>query len=142
MDIFVNILLWLHFVFLAMGVGGGIALGFVGPRLISASADRIEEMWTFERFFGRIGTAGLVGLLITGPLMLWLKFGGPAGLSWWFSAKMVLVALAVIGVGLHQWAGGRFHRGDKSAVPLMFMAGRLAGASMVLAMLCAVFTFN
>ena len=142
MDILVNILLWLHFMGLALGIGGGIALAFVGPRLIAATAGERDLLWTFEKFFGRVGGGGLIVLLITGPLMVWLKFGGTAGFTWWFSVKMVLVALAVIGVGTHQWAGARFHRGDASAVPLLFIGGRVAGASMVLAMLCAVFAFN
>ena len=142
MGVFVNILLWLHLLGLAMGVGGGIALAFTGPKLIAAPPDQLDLMWAFEGFFSRIGSAGLAVLLITGPLMVWLKFGGPSGFTWWFWAKMVLVVAAVVGVGLHQWAGARFHRGDKSAVPMMFIGGRVAGASMVLAMLCAVFAFN
>jgi hypothetical protein len=71
-----------------------------------------------------------------------LKFGGPGGLSHWFWVKMGLVGIAVIAVGLHEWAGARFKHGDQGAVPLMFIAGRSAGLAIVLAMLCAVFTFN
>jgi hypothetical protein len=142
MDILVNILLWLHFGGLAMGMGGGMALGFVGPRLVAAQGQMLEQMWTFETFFGRIGTAGLGILVITGPLMLWLKFGGPEGLAWWFWAKMVFVLIALIGVVTHQWAGSRFRGGDRGAIPVMFMSGRAAGAAMALAALCAVFAFN
>ena len=142
MDIFTNLLFWLHFIGLAMGLGGGIALGFVGPKLIEAKGPMLEEMWGFERFFGRVGSAGLILLIITGPLMLWLKFGGPEGLTWWFLAKMAFVVIALCGVAIHQWAGSRFHRGDRSAIPLMFTSGRIAGASMAIAILCAVFTFN
>jgi hypothetical protein len=74
--------------------------------------------------------------------MLWLRFGGPSALTWWFWAKMLFVMIALIGVGVHQWAGARFHRGDRSAIPIMFASGRAAGASMALAILCAVFRFN
>ena len=142
MDIILNLLLWVHLLGLVMGLGGGIALGFVGPRLIASTEPMREEMWTFEKFFGRVGSAGLALLLITGPLMLWLKFGGPEGLSWWFWLKMAFVAIALVGVGLHQWAAARFHRGDLSAIPLMFASGRTAGAAMALTVLWAVFTFN
>jgi hypothetical protein len=76
------------------------------------------------------------------PLVLWLKFGGPGGLTWWFWAKMALVVVALIGVGLHEWAGRRFRKGDESVVPLMFIGGRAAGIGILLAMLCAVFTFK
>jgi hypothetical protein len=137
-----NILLWLHFVGIGMGVGGGIALSRVGPRLVVACAEQRELLWSFETFFSRIGAGGLLILLITGPLLLWLKFGGPSGLTWWFWAKMALVVVALIGVGLHEWAGRRFRNGDKSVVPLMFTGGRAAGIGILLAMLCAVFTFN
>ena len=137
-----NILLWLHFIGIGMGVGGGIALSQVGPRLVDGPIDQRELLWSLETFFARIGAGGLVILLITGPLILWLKFGGPSGLSWWFWAKMALVVLALTGVSMHEWAGRRFRKGDESFIPLMFISGRTAGVGILLAMLCAVFTFN
>jgi hypothetical protein len=123
-------------------MGGGIALSQVGPRLISAAENERELLWALETFFSRIGAAGLAVLLVSGPLMLWLKFGGPGGLSRWFWAKMVVVAVALIGVLLHECAARRFRRGELSAVPMMYFGGRMAGIGIVLAMLCATFTFN
>jgi hypothetical protein len=112
-NVLISILLWLHFIGIGMGMGGGVALSQVGPRLIVAPADQRELLWSFEKFFSRIGAAGLVILLITGPSILWLKFGGPRGLTWWFSAKMVFVVVAIIGVGLHEWAACGFARATK-----------------------------
>jgi len=140
--VFTTLLLWLHFIGVGMGMGGGIALSQVGPRLIAAPESERKLLWSLERFFSRIGAGGLAILLISGPLMLWLKFGGPSGLSWWFWAKMALVAVALIGVILHEWAAHRFRRGVVNAVPLMYLGGRMAGVGIVLAMLCAAFTFN
>jgi len=137
-----NILLWLHFIGIGMAVGGGIALSQVGPRLVAAPAEQRELLWSLEVFFSRIGAGGLVILLISGPLILWQKFGGPSGLAWWFWAKMALVLVALVGVCLHEWAGRRFRKGAESAVRWMFIGGRAAGIGIVLAMLCAVFTFN
>lgn len=95
-----TLLSWLHFIGVGMGMGGGIALSQVGPRLIFAPANERKLLWALESFFSRIGAGGLAILLISGPLMLWLKFGGASGLSWWFWAKMSLVAVALIGVML------------------------------------------
>jgi putative membrane protein len=142
MHILTNALLWLHFIGIGLAVGGGVALSQVGPKLVAAPANARTELWAFEAFFGRLGAAGIAILVTTGPLMLWLKFGGAAGLSSWFWVKMTLVAIAVIGAGLHEWAGARFKRGDQSSVPLMFAGGRLAGAAILMAMLSAVVTFN
>jgi len=138
----INILLWLHFIGVGMGMGGGIALSQVGPRLVVAPIDQRELLWSLEAVFSRVGASGLAILLVTGPLMLWLKFGGPGGLNWWFSAKMFLVGVALVGVILHEWAGRRFRNGDESAVGLMFIGGRAAGIGIVMAMLCAAFTFG
>jgi len=74
--------------------------------------------------------------------MLWLKFGGPGGLPWWFTAKMAFVCAAVVGIGVHEWAERRFRGGDVGAVRLMFIGGRTAGIAIVLAVLCAAFTFG
>ncbi|MDB5436022.1 MAG: hypothetical protein JWR47_2279 [Phenylobacterium sp.] len=142
MHIFTNLLLWLHFIGVGLAVGGGIALSQTGPKLVAAPLDQRTELWSFETFFSRLGAAGILILLVTGPLMVWLKFGGPGGFTRWFWVKMAFVTLAVIAVGLHEWAGARFKRGDQAAIPLMFIGGRLAGAAILLAMLSAVFTFN
>jgi len=74
--------------------------------------------------------------------MLWLKFGGASGLAWWFTAKMAFVCAAVLGVAVHEWAGRRFRAGDVTAVRWMFIGGRTAGVGIVLAVLCAAFTFG
>jgi uncharacterized membrane protein len=116
-----NLLVWLHFIGIGMGMGGGIALSKVGPRLIEAPPEGRALLWQLEIFFSRIGAAGLSG---------------------WFVAKMLCVLVALVGVVLHEWAGRRFRRGDAKAVPLMFIGGRMAGIGIVLAMLCAAMTFG
>ena len=142
MAVISNILLWLHFVGVAMALGGGIALGVTGPQFMAEVNNHPDLMWATERVLSRVGTIGLVVLLVTGPLMVWLRFDGTTGFRWWFWLKMVLVAVAVVGVGLHQWGGRRLRGGDKSALRMMLIGGRAAGISMVLVVLCAVFAFN
>ena len=141
MDIIVNLLFWLHFIGLGMGVGGGIALGLTGPRLKTATGIELELVWTMEAAFSKVASIGVVILLVTGPMMVWLRFGGFAGFSLWFGLKMGFVSLAVIGAATHEWAGRR-HRAGRGSYPLMEISGRLAGGSMIAAILCAVFAFN
>jgi putative membrane protein len=140
--VLIHFLLWLHFIGLAMGLGSGIALSQVGPRLVAAPPDQRELLWTFETTFARIGATGLAVLLVTGPALLVLKFGGAEGLGDWFQAKMLFVATLVIGVGLHHWAAARYRKGDDAKAKLMLIGGRIAGASAVLAVLCAAVTFG
>jgi hypothetical protein len=137
-----DILLWLHLLGLAMGVGLGFAMSQVGPRLLAAGPTERARLWPLHKFLGRVITVGLILLLITGPLMLWLKFGGAAGLGWPFSVKMFFVAATLVFVVLGRWAAVRLERGDEAAAKLMSVSGPLTGISALLAMLFAVITFN
>lgn len=142
MTVLNDILLWLDLLGLAMGVGVGIAMSQVGPGLIAAHPNERGRLWPLQKFLTRAIATGLIVLLITGPLMLWLKFGGTADLGWPFSVKMFFVASTFVFFGLGRWAGARLERGDESAAKLMSISGPLTGISAVLAMLFAVIAFN
>jgi hypothetical protein len=137
-----DILLWLHLMGVAMGVGVGIAVGQIAPRVMAAPRGQRGELWPIEKALGRVIAAGLTLLIVTGPLMLWLKFGGAIGLGWSFWLKMVFVALTVVCVRLTQWANARFDRGDESTAKLISISGPLSGISAILAMVFAVVTFS
>jgi len=138
----INSLIFIHFAGLVMGFAGGISMSRVGPMLVAATGERREALWPLANTLTRIALLGLVILLVTGPLVLWLKFHGPAGLSTWFMAKMGFVAAGVVSIGVTEWAKARFRRGDESVAGLMNAAGGATGLLLTLAMLCAVFAFN
>jgi hypothetical protein len=142
MAVFVSILLWLHIVALTMGAGGGIGMSQVGPRLVAAAPDQREGLWPLATVFARIAGAGLVLLLVTGPLLLWLKFGGMSGLNPWFKLKLALVLVAVVTVGLSEWGLARLRRGDEGGGRLMTITGPLTMLTVLTAVLAAVFAFN
>jgi hypothetical protein len=142
MPVIVNLLFWLHLMALAMGIGGGIAMSQVGPRLIAASPDARAAWWPLATFYSRIAGAGLVLLLITGPLMLWLKYGGMEGLNDWFKLKMALVAVIVVTIGLTMWGAARLKRGDEGGGKLMKVTGPLTTLTAAAIALAAVFTFH
>ena len=90
----------------------------------------------------RLGRVSFGLLIITGPLIVWLRFGGTAGFTGWFWAKMVFVVLllvAVIAAGIN---GKRAEAGDTVALARAPMIGMTAAALFVLVVLCAVFAFN
>jgi hypothetical protein len=141
-DILFPILLILHFLGLIAGFGGGIGLSQVGPRLANASEAELPLLLKLERTFSAISLVGLALLLITGPLMLWTRFGGGAGLPFWFSLKMVFVALAVIAVTANLVAKSRFRSGSRGALKWILITGPLSGISMLFAVVFAVLSFQ
>ena len=134
-----NLVLWAHFIGLGLAIGCGIALSATGPKL--ATPER-EHFWPLFKFFGRMAMTGLLVLIVTGPLLIWLKFGGTSAFNGWFFAKMNFVGLAIAGAGLHEWARVRFQRGHTDAAPMMMIGGRLAAFGIVGAVFCAVFAFS
>jgi putative membrane protein len=142
MDVFLSFLLWLHFMGLAFSLGGGIALSQTGPQLVTAPENQRPLAWKLERSFSLIATVGVGVLLVSGPLLVWFKYGGFAVMPHWFWMKMALVAVAVIAVAGHEISGRRFHAGNASAYRWMAISGRTAGITMVLVVLCAVLAFD
>jgi hypothetical protein len=142
MPIVINLLIWLHFIALAMGFGGGIAMSQIGPRLAAAAPDQRGTWWPLAAIFTRISDVGLVLLLITGPLILWLKFHGTSGLNIGFQIKMGLVVLAIIAVGFSSWGKARLKRGDEGGAKIMKATGPIIMLLMFGVVLSAVFAFN
>ncbi len=142
MDTVITGLLWAHFVALAMGLGGGIAMSQIGPRLVAAQAGERDMWWPVAQAVTRIALVGLVLLLITGPLMLWLKYDGGRGLGVWFMVKMGLVAVGVVAVGIAEAAKARFRRGDESAGRVLNAAGPVIALTMIAVVAAAVLTFH
>jgi uncharacterized membrane protein len=136
-------LLWLHFMGLALAFAGGFGAAQVGPRLASASESERPLLGSLQRAFGIMNTVGFALLLVSGPLLVWLKFGGFASMPTpWFHVKMALVALIIIAVGGQQIAARRFRNGDTAALRWMMIFGQSTGILAILTVLAAVLAFQ
>ncbi len=85
---------------------------------------------------------GLAGLIITGLLLVWLKFHGVAGFTWWFWAKMVLVATLIIVVVYAGLNANKAEKGDIAAAKRAPKIGAVAMINLLAVIFCAVFAFN
>ena len=137
-----RLLLILHFVGLAMGFSATFA-NLVTMRLVaSATPQEAEVLRGFPLQILRISSWGVVLLLVTGPLLVYSKYGGEWGaLPWAFWLKMLAVAALIVAFGfLHMnMAGAR--KGDPAAAARMQTFGPLASASAALALVFAVVAF-
>ena len=142
MDIVNNLLFWLHFIGLGMGGVAAFGLPVVGMQLNTATAETRPALFKVMDGLSRLGRAGFGVLIVTGPLLVWLKFGGMSGFTNWFWAKMVFVVLLLIIVIYAGINGKRAQGGDMSAAKRGPMLG-IAGLVLYLAVIfCAVFAFN
>jgi hypothetical protein len=141
MAVVADLLLWLHLLGLGAGMGGGLAMSQIGPRLVAAPPDQRGTWWPLAKLFSRIAAAGLLLLLITGPALLGVKFAG-APMNAWFKVKMALVGVAVVTIGLSHWGLARLARGDEGGARLMRISGPLTMLTVLAIVLSAVFAFQ
>lgn len=142
MTVIVNVLIWLHIVGFALGMAGGMGMGQVGPRLAAAAPDQRPVWEGLAKGFSGVSGVGLALLLVTGPLVLWLKWDGGAGLGPAFMVKMGLVVAVAVAFGLGKSGMARLRRGDAGGARLMRLAGPVTGLSALAAALAAVFAFG
>jgi hypothetical protein len=86
-------MLVLHFIGLAMAVGAGIAQGIVTRmRPSPPNTELVKVMRALRNATG----VGLIVLWISGPALVWSKYGGFANLSTAFSIKLAIVVLLTV----------------------------------------------
>ncbi len=140
--ILLNLLLILHLAGLVMGFVGGRAHGAVVARLKGAGADVAEVLWAFEKTASWTAFIGTGLLVVSGALMLWLKYDGLAGQGWLFWLKMVLVVAVALAEVVRHLAALRWKSGDEAMAVWAKRAGKFSGLAAVATVAVAVFNFN
>ena len=137
----INLLLWIHLV--SLGLGGAAIFGIpvVGSRIPTSNTETRPLLFAIARRLSTFGRAAIGVLLITGPLMLWLKDGWTA-LNFWFWIKMALVAVLLATIILAGINTRRGEKGDAVAAKRGPRIGMVALVVYLATIFCAVFAFN
>lgn len=136
-----DIVLFLHFIGLAMGIGVGIT-NMVVARMVSAAAtpDAASALRSLPPILSRISMAGLAILVVSGLLLLF--YWGFGITNFWFWLKAVAVA-GMIGIAyLIYQAQQKIRAGDLTAAAQMRQLGPAIGGLGVLVTLLSVFAFH
>jgi protoporphyrinogen IX oxidase len=141
-DVLNTILLWIHLMGLALGGAAAFGIPVVGSRMQSAAPEMRPTLMGIMQGLAKVGRAGIGLLIISGPLMIWLKYGGVGEVSFWFWIKMVLVILLIAGVIYSGMLAKRIAGGDMSAAKLAPRVGMANTTVLVLIVLTAVLTFG
>lgn len=142
MDVLNDILFWIHLV--SLGLGGAAAFGLlvVGSKMAGATAETRPALFAVAHGLSSVGRAGIGLLVITGPLLIWLKFGGFADLNAWIWVKLVLVVV-LLGVVIYGGINSKkAEKGDREAAMRAPKIGMAGMALFVLIIGSAVLTFG
>jgi putative membrane protein len=142
MDYLVPFLFWVHLLSLAVGGAAVFGIPIVGSRVPAAAPEFRPVLFGIANQLSSIGRAALVLLLISGPLMVWLKYGGVSGLGTWFWVKMALVAILVALVAYAGMNAKKAQGGDMAAAKLAPQLSQIAVGLYLLVIASAVLTFG
>jgi hypothetical protein len=142
MDIVINLVLWLHIMAFVAGGANGVVGPIIGARLAGATAEQRVGYFGVMGALSQVGKVSMVVLLITGPLLLWLKYGGLGGANMWFWVKMALIVVLLASIIIGEINFKKEQAGDLAAAKTADIAHKVSGLAFAGVLLAAVLAFN
>jgi hypothetical protein len=142
MDVIVDILLWIHIVALVAGGSNSVVGPVIGARLTRATPEAKVAYYGVLNTLSKVGKVAMVTLLVTGPLMLWLRYGGLGGASVWFWIKMALIVVLLASIIIGEINFKKEQAGDMAAAKVADLAHKISGLAFAGVLLAAVLAFN
>lgn len=133
------------FILHLLGFGAGMASSvgnFTIMQIAQRSPGDAPALRKVPPVLARVGQTGLIVLWITGPILLWTKFGGVEGMDWAFWAKIACVVALTVLVGYMEMTLKRVRQGDTAAAAKLPVYGRVAGGLLLLVVIFAVLAFH
>lgn len=135
------ILFIVHIVAFIAGGANSVLMPIVGPRLATATPEMRGQLMGIVEGVAKVGKYAMATLLISGVLVLWLKWDWVIPNNW-FWAKMGFIVLMIVFIGLNEMNARRARGGDQEAAGRSKMFGQLTGLAFLGVLVSAVFAFN
>jgi putative membrane protein len=142
MDIVINLLIWAHILAFIAGGSNSVVGPVIGARMATATPELRAGYFGVMNTMSKVGRAAMVVLLISGPAILWLKYGGIGGASIWFWIKMALVVVMLVTIIYGGINVKKLQAGDVEAGKRADVAHKITGLAFAGVVLSAVFAFN
>jgi len=137
-----QIALILHLAALVAGGSNSVVMPIVEGRLPGASQAERQALFALANTLSKVGKVAMVILLVTGPVMVWARYGGLADLSVWFWIKMALIVVMLFGIIAGGIAFKRYQSGDAGGLARAGMFGKVTGVAAIGVVVAAVLAFN
>jgi protoporphyrinogen IX oxidase len=141
MDIAYTIGLLLFFVHIVAFIAGGansVVMPIIGAKMATATPEVRENLMDVAHRLARVGAVAMGTLLVTGVLVLWLKWNWVVPNAW-FWVKMAGIVAMIVFITLNERAQ---KAGGPDAPRRSKMFGQLTGLSFAVVIFSAIFAFN
>lgn len=136
MDVTFNLLLFSHFVGLML-----VATAFLGLLGMLPRPGRDPEQ-SRSPYLTQLGHWGIIISIVSGGLMLWVRYEGFDGISHWFWSKMGFLLILIAGVVTAAMSARKMRAGDVAAAGRVRLGRLVAAVSLLLIVLTAVLAFG
>ena len=136
------ILFIIHIAAFIAGGANSVIMPIIGPRLATATPDGRGQLMAVVEGVAKVGKYALGTLLVSGVLVLWLKWDWAPPSPVWFWAKMGFVALMIVFIAINEMNARKARQGDMEAGKRAAMFGQLTGLAFLGVIVSAVFAFN
>lgn len=137
-----DVVLFLHLLGLLMGAGGGFGSAVVMAQAAKMPAEQGGAVRSVGPALQRMATIGLVLMLLTGPMLVSLKYGGFSAMPPLFWVKMAFALSLTAAAIAIEFTYAAVKKGDAAAAARLPAMGPWAGLSALLAVLFAVLSFH
>ena len=141
MTVLALLLLVIHILAFVAGGSNSVIMPILGARMATATPETRGTLVGVAKALGSVGKVAMATLLVTGVLVLWLKWNFVIPNNW-FWAKMGFIVLMLIFISLNEMTTKRAQPGDQQAVARSKLYGQLTGLSFLGVVISAVFAFN
>jgi uncharacterized membrane protein len=141
MDGLISILIIVHIIAFLTGGSNSVVGPVIERRLATATPDIRDTLFGVMNTLAQVGKVSMVASLVTGPLILYLKYGGLAGAGGWFWLKMVLIVVMLVAIVYGGIQFKRLQGGDASAAERAGLAHRITGLAFFGVIIAAVMAF-
>lgn len=139
---FLGLLLFvIHIVAFVAGGSNSVVMPIIGARMATATPETRATLVHVAETLSKIGKYAMLTLLVTGLLVLWLKWNWVIP-SWWFWAKMGFIVLMLVFISLNEANAKRAQPGDAAAARRSMLFGQLTAISFLGVIVSAVLAFN
>ncbi|MBN9347045.1 MAG: hypothetical protein J0I48_12730 [Devosia sp.] len=135
------ILFVIHIVAFVAGGANSVLMPFIGPRLATATPEVRGQLMGIVEGVAKVGKYAMATLLVSGVLVLWLKWDWAIPNNW-FWVKMALIVVMIVFISLNEMNARKARQGDQEAAGRSKMFGQLTGLSFLGVLVSAVFAFN
>ena len=137
-----SLLLWIHIVALVAGGSNTVVMPIIGATLPKVDEQARATLFGIGFHMATVGKVAAATLLISGPLLLWLKYGGLHGVTPWFWVKMVLMVVMFAAIVFEETNFKKLATGDQAAARNSKLGGIIASIAFLGVLLAAVLAFN